>query len=53
VVPVSFTASASGESTITLKLAKPSKQPLTLTVKIGDPAVNGQTLGANVTVNLP
>ncbi len=52
-VPVSFSARFTAANTVTLKLAKPSKQPLTLIVKSGDPAANGQALGANFTVTLP
>jgi len=51
-VPVSFTASSSGKNTISLKLAKPSKQHLTLIVRKGDPAADGQTLGKDVTVTV-
>jgi hypothetical protein len=52
-VPVSFTERVTAANTVTLKLAKPSKQPLTLTVKSGDPATAGQTLGANYTATFP
>ena len=52
-VPVSFTASASGKYTINLKLAQPSLLPLTLIVKSGDAAADGQTLGENLTFTLP
>jgi hypothetical protein len=48
-VPVAFTSSFSGKNSISLKLAKPSKQPLTLIVRKGDPAANGQALPADVT----
>jgi len=49
-VPVSFTASSSSKNTISLRLAKPSKQHLTLIVRKGDPAANGQTFGEDVTI---
>jgi hypothetical protein len=50
--PVPFTARFTSSNTVTLKLVKPSKSPLTLTVKRGDPAKSGQTLGASVTLRL-
>ncbi|HKI17897.1 MAG TPA: hypothetical protein VKA15_08445, partial [Isosphaeraceae bacterium] len=51
-VPVSFTASASSKNGVSLKLAKPSTLELILTVRRGNPAANGQTLGEDVTFTL-
>lgn len=47
-VPVASTARLTAANTVTLKLTKPSKLPLTLTVKSGDPAAHGQTLAKDV-----
>lgn len=44
-VPVRFTTRSTGGNTVTLTLAKPSKQHLTLTVLSGVPAANGLILG--------
>ena len=51
-VPVSFTARLTAANTVSLKLAKPSKLPLILTVRSGDPATDGQTLGEDVTFSV-
>ena len=51
-VPVHFTARLTAANAVTLKLTKPSKQPLTVTVKTGDPAADGETLANNFTLSV-